>query len=89
MPELSDVETTRSSIARQIQGETIHALVVRQPQLRWPTPDDLAPDYQDTNTKKTALGRLGLDFQSLQISHLYIMLNCHFCFPSSVLHQNA
>lgn len=42
MPELPEVETTRSGIAPHIQGQTIHALVVRQPQLRWPIPSELA-----------------------------------------------
>ncbi|MFY0699489.1 MAG: bifunctional DNA-formamidopyrimidine glycosylase/DNA-(apurinic or apyrimidinic site) lyase [Bermanella sp.] len=42
MPELPEVETTRSGIAPHIEGKTIAKLVVRQPQLRWPIPDDLA-----------------------------------------------
>jgi formamidopyrimidine-DNA glycosylase len=41
MPELPEVETTRSGIAPHIEGKTITKLVVRQPQLRWPIPDDL------------------------------------------------
>jgi formamidopyrimidine-DNA glycosylase len=42
MPELPEVETTKSGIAPHIQGQKIRQLVVRQPKLRWPIPDDLA-----------------------------------------------
>jgi formamidopyrimidine-DNA glycosylase len=42
MPELPEVETTKSGIAPHIQGQQIRQLVVRQPKLRWPIPDDLA-----------------------------------------------
>lgn len=41
MPELPEVETTRAGIAPHIDGKTISKLVVRQPKLRWPIPDDL------------------------------------------------
>lgn len=41
MPELPEVETTRSGIAPHIDGKTISKLVVRQPKLRWPIPDEL------------------------------------------------
>lgn len=41
MPELPEVETTKSGIAPHIQDKTIKKLVVRQPKLRWPIPDDL------------------------------------------------
>ncbi|WP_353349959.1 bifunctional DNA-formamidopyrimidine glycosylase/DNA-(apurinic or apyrimidinic site) lyase [Oceaniserpentilla sp. 4NH20-0058] len=41
MPELPEVETTRSGIAPHIQDQSISKLVVRQPKLRWPIPDDL------------------------------------------------
>ncbi|MFY0639750.1 MAG: bifunctional DNA-formamidopyrimidine glycosylase/DNA-(apurinic or apyrimidinic site) lyase [Bermanella sp.] len=42
MPELPEVETTCRGIAPHIEGKAIATLVVRQPQLRWPIPDDLA-----------------------------------------------
>lgn len=42
MPELPEVETTCRGIAPHIEGKAIAKLVVRQPQLRWPIPDDLA-----------------------------------------------
>lgn len=41
MPELPEVETTRRGIATVITGQTLRALVVRQPRLRWPIPPDL------------------------------------------------
>jgi formamidopyrimidine-DNA glycosylase len=38
MPELPEVETTRRGIAPHVEGLCIHAVVVRQVQLRWPVP---------------------------------------------------
>ena len=42
MPELPEVETTRQGITPHILGQTVSRLVVRQPRLRWPVPEDLA-----------------------------------------------
>ncbi|MEM7706111.1 MAG: bifunctional DNA-formamidopyrimidine glycosylase/DNA-(apurinic or apyrimidinic site) lyase [Pseudomonadota bacterium] len=42
MPELPEVETTRRGIAPYIEGQMVSSVVVRQPQLRWPIPHDLA-----------------------------------------------
>lgn len=42
MPELPEVETTCRGIAPYVQGQIIKALIVRQPKLRWPIPEDLA-----------------------------------------------
>jgi formamidopyrimidine-DNA glycosylase len=42
MPELPEVETTCRGIAPHIEGKAIAKLEVRQPQLRWPIPADLA-----------------------------------------------
>ena len=42
MPELPEVETTCRGIAPHIEGKAIAKLQVRQHQLRWPIPDDLA-----------------------------------------------
>jgi formamidopyrimidine-DNA glycosylase len=39
MPELPEVETTRRGIAPHVEGVTIEAIVVRQPQLRWLVPE--------------------------------------------------
>ncbi len=42
MPELPEVETVRCGIAPHLIGQTIAHVVVRQPRLRWPVPEDLA-----------------------------------------------
>jgi len=42
MPELPEVETTCRGIAPHITGQKVNALIVRQPKLRWPVPDDLS-----------------------------------------------
>lgn len=42
MPELPEVETSRAGIAPHLEGRTVSRLVVRQPQLRWPIPAELA-----------------------------------------------
>lgn len=41
MPELPEVETTRRGIAPHVIGQQIKAVVVRNPRLRWPIPDQL------------------------------------------------
>jgi len=41
MPELPEVETTRRGIEPYLVGARIHAITVRQKQLRWPVPDTL------------------------------------------------
>ena len=41
MPELPEVETTCRGIEPHMQGRTITAVQVRQPQLRWPVPDEI------------------------------------------------
>ncbi len=41
MPELPEVETTRRGIAPHISGQRIRRVIVRQPRLRWPIPDEL------------------------------------------------
>ena len=42
MPELPEVETTRRGIAPHIEGQKICQLTIRNHQLRWPIPNDLA-----------------------------------------------
>jgi formamidopyrimidine-DNA glycosylase len=42
MPELPEVETTRLGLLPALHGATLTGLVVRNPRLRWPIPDDLA-----------------------------------------------
>ncbi|GGC08678.1 formamidopyrimidine-DNA glycosylase [Marinobacterium zhoushanense] len=46
MPELPEVETSRAGIEPHLQGVKITRLVVRQPQLRWPIPADLAANLE-------------------------------------------
>ncbi len=41
MPELPEVETTARGIAPYIEGQTIKQIIVRQPLLRWPVPENL------------------------------------------------
>jgi formamidopyrimidine-DNA glycosylase len=41
MPELPEVETTRRGITPHIIRQNIQRIIVRQPKLRWPIPEDL------------------------------------------------
>jgi formamidopyrimidine-DNA glycosylase len=41
VPELPEVETTRRGIAPHVVGQTIASVVIREPRLRWPVPDEL------------------------------------------------
>lgn len=41
MPELPEVETTRRGIEPHIEGHTIQEIIVREPRLRWPVPENL------------------------------------------------
>lgn len=41
MPELPEVETTRRGLSPWLVGRTLKRIVVRNPRLRWPVPDDL------------------------------------------------
>ncbi|MEP4486316.1 MAG: bifunctional DNA-formamidopyrimidine glycosylase/DNA-(apurinic or apyrimidinic site) lyase [Halioglobus sp.] len=41
MPELPEVETTRRGVAPYSEGSTVVDVIVRNPSLRWPVPDDL------------------------------------------------
>src|SRR5688572_20008653 len=42
MPELPEVETTRRGLVPHVVGRRIHDVVVRNRNLRWPVPRDLA-----------------------------------------------
>lgn len=42
MPELPEVETTRSGLAPHLEGRRVRAVLVRESRLRWPVPDDLS-----------------------------------------------
>jgi len=41
MPELPEVETTRCGIKPYIHKKTVSKVIVRQPKLRWPVPDEI------------------------------------------------
>ena len=41
MPELPEVETTRSGIAPYLEGVRVNRVIVRERRLRWPIPEDL------------------------------------------------
>jgi len=41
MPELPEVETTRRGIEPHLLNRTVETLIVRQPRLRWPVPEQL------------------------------------------------
>ncbi len=41
MPELPEVETTCRGIAPHILGQTVKQVIIRNPSLRWPVPDNL------------------------------------------------
>lgn len=41
MPELPEVETTRLGLQARLRGRGLARIVVRNPRLRWPVPDDL------------------------------------------------
>ena len=45
MPELPEVETTRRGIEPHIVGQQVDQLIVRQPKLRWPVPEQLSRYY--------------------------------------------
>lgn len=57
MPELPEVETTRRGITPHIQGKKFQQVVVRQRQLRWPVPDNLASTLIDLRLRD--VGRRG------------------------------
>lgn len=42
MPELPEVETTRRGIAPFMEGHELRCVIIRDPRLRWPVPDEVA-----------------------------------------------
>lgn len=57
MPELPEVETTRRGIEPHILNQTVTAVIIRQPRLRWPIPDKL-PEYL-SNQRIESVARRG------------------------------
>lgn len=53
MPELPEVETTLRGISPHIHGHTVTQLIIRQPRLRWPIPDDLTTTLPGQQLKTT------------------------------------
>lgn len=72
MPELPEVETTRRGIQPHISGRTVRQLLVRQPRLRWPVPDDL-PGLLKSKT-----------LRSVERRAKYLLL--HFDHGTAILH---
>ena len=73
MPELPEVETTRRGLLPRLQHRTLTRIVVRNPRLRWPVPDDLEARLGGLTLR--GLGRRGkyllFDFGAVtQIVHL-------------------
>ncbi|MFO7543188.1 MAG: bifunctional DNA-formamidopyrimidine glycosylase/DNA-(apurinic or apyrimidinic site) lyase [Thiobacillus sp.] len=73
MPELPEVETTRLGLLPRLRGRTLQRIIVRNPRLRWPIPDDLGA--QLTGRKLVGLARRGkyllFDFGGVtQLVHL-------------------
>jgi formamidopyrimidine-DNA glycosylase len=51
MPELPEVETTVRGIAPHVEGQYIDQIIIRQPQLRWPVPENLNATLAGTKIK--------------------------------------
>jgi len=73
MPELPEVETTRLGLLPRLQGRSLTHIVVRNPRLRWPVPEDLETRLRGLTL--VALTRRGkyllFDFGSVtQLVHL-------------------
>ena len=93
MPELPEVETVRRGLQPSMEGETIVAVDVRRPDLRWPFPDRMADRL--TGKTVTHLGRRSkyiladLDSGETLIIHLgmsgRILISGD---PQGVFHQN-
>ncbi len=52
MPELPEVETTRTGIAPHVLGETITDVIIRDYRLRWPVPRNLRGKLHDKNVRQ-------------------------------------
>lgn len=72
MPELPEVETTRRGIAPFVINQTITALTIRQPALRWPIPADLPGLARGQRVEN--LGRRG-KYLLLRLEHGTLILH--------------
>ena len=64
MPELPEVETTRRGIAPHLVGQFIAGIIIRNPNLRWPIPDNLSEILT------------GLSIQAVTRRAKYLLLDC-------------
>jgi formamidopyrimidine-DNA glycosylase len=94
MPELPEVETTRQGLLPRLQGRTLRHVVVRNPRLRWPIPDDLEARLQGQTLQ--SLSRRGkyllFDFgATTQIVHLGMSGSLRFTEPDepAALHDHV
>ena len=93
MPELPEVETTRLGLLPRLQGRSLTSMVVRNPRLRWPVPDDLEARLKGRVLK--SLDRRGkyllFDFGSVtQLVHLGMSGSLRFTLPDepAALHDH-
>jgi formamidopyrimidine-DNA glycosylase len=94
MPELPEVETTRLGLLPRLQDRILDRIVIRNPHLRWPVPDDL-----EARLAGHALGQLGrrgkyllFDFGGVaQIVHLGMSGSLRFAGPDepAALHDHV
>lgn len=94
MPELPEVETTRLGLLPRLQGHTLNRIVVRNPHLRWPVPDDL--EARLAGLPLIALTRRGkyllFDFgAATQLVHLGMSGSLRFACPDepAALHDHV
>ena len=93
MPELPEVETTRLGLQPRLLGHTLTRVVVRNPRLRWPVPDDL--DARLAGQILQGIARRGkyllFDFGAItQIVHLGMSGSLRFAEPGepAALHDH-
>ena len=94
MPELPEVETTRRGLLPRLTGQRLHRIVVRNPRLRWPVPDDLESQLGGLTLKDlTRRGKyLLFDFgAATQIVHLGMSGSLRFVEPDepAALHDHV
>jgi len=64
MPELPEVETTRRGLEPHVSGKKIAGVVIRNPRLRWPIPENLAGEIA------------GATLQGIARRAKYLLLDC-------------
>lgn len=72
MPELPEVETTRRGLSPHIIGQKITRVIIRQPRLRWPIPENL-PDLLQQQTIKNLHRRA--KYLLLEFEHGWLILH--------------